>query len=89
MDGPAFPRSAGTIAGWKPMFASKARNHGSAIRECIDCDACVEACPVDATLAEDDVPAQWEVFTEINRVYFEQGHDAGEKMVQEFLTARA
>ncbi len=44
---------------------------------------------MDATLAEDDVPAQWEVFTEINRVYFEQGHDAGEKMVQEFLTARA
>ncbi len=57
--------------------------------ECIDCDACVEACPVDATLAEDDVPAQWEIFTEINRVYFEQGHDAGEKMVQDFLTARA
>ena len=25
--------------------------------ECIDCDACVEACPVDATMAEDDVPA--------------------------------
>ena len=56
--------------------------------ECIDCDACVEACPVDATLAEDDVPAQWEVFTEINKVYFEQGHDAGEKMLAEYLNAK-
>lgn len=56
--------------------------------ECIDCDACVEACPVDATMAEDDVPAQWEAFKEINRAYFEQGHEAGEKMVQEFLSSR-
>ena len=43
--------------------------------ECIDCDACVEACPVDATMAEDDAPEQWEIFKEINRVYFEDGHD--------------
>ena len=50
--------------------------------------ACVEACPVDATMAEDDVPAQWEAFKEINRAYFEQGHEAGEKMVQEFLSSR-
>ena len=56
--------------------------------ECIDCDACVEACPVDATLAEDDVPAQWEVFKEINKVYFEQGHDAGEKMLAEYIAAK-
>jgi ferredoxin len=56
--------------------------------ECIDCDACVEACPVDATMAEDDIPAQWEAFKEINRAYFEQGHEAGEKMVQEFLASR-
>jgi NAD-dependent dihydropyrimidine dehydrogenase PreA subunit len=57
--------------------------------ECIDCDACVEACPVDACMAEDDVPAQWEIFKEINRVYFEEGHEAGERMVQEYLTAKA
>ena len=57
--------------------------------ECIDCDACVEACPVDATMAEDDVPAQWEIFTEINRVYFEEGHAAGEKMVADYLAAKA
>ncbi|MEW6583079.1 MAG: ferredoxin family protein [Actinomycetota bacterium] len=57
--------------------------------ECIDCDACVEACPVDATMSEDDVPAQWEAFKEINRAYFEQGHDVGEQMVQEFLAAKS
>ena len=57
--------------------------------ECIDCDACVEACPVDATLAEDDVPAQWEIFKEINRAFFEQGSDVAEKMVQKYLAEKA
>ena len=55
---------------------------------CIDCDACVEACPVDACLAEDDVPAQWEAFKEINRVYFQEGHEAGEKAVADWLSAK-
>ncbi|MBI2683931.1 MAG: ferredoxin family protein [Actinobacteria bacterium] len=57
--------------------------------ECIDCDACVEACPVDATLSEDDVPAQWDAFKEINRAYFEQGLDAAEKMLRGYLDAKA
>ena len=57
--------------------------------ECIDCVACVEAFPVDATLAEDDVPEQWDRFNEINRVYFEDGHEAGEKMVAEYLERKA
>ena len=57
--------------------------------ECIDCDACVEACPVDATLAEDDVPDSQEIFKEINRVYFEEGHDAGEKMLAGYLASKA
>ena len=39
-------------------------------------------------MAEDDVPAQWDAFKEINRAYFEQGHEAGEKLVQEYLAAR-
>ena len=56
--------------------------------ECIDCDACVEACPVDATMSEDDVPAQWEIFREIDRVYFEAGHEAGEKMVADYLAQK-
>ena len=56
--------------------------------ECIDCGACEPACPVSAIFAEDDVPDDQEAFKEINRAYYEQGHEAGEKMVQEFLASR-
>jgi ferredoxin len=38
--------------------------------ECIDCDACVEACPVDAIFAQDQVPDEWQHFTELNAAYF-------------------
>ena len=38
--------------------------------ECIDCDACVEACPVDACYAEDQVPAQWGKYIQMNAAYF-------------------
>jgi NAD-dependent dihydropyrimidine dehydrogenase PreA subunit len=38
--------------------------------ECIDCDACVEACPVDACFAEDQLPAEWAHFAEINARYY-------------------
>ena len=41
--------------------------------ECIDCDACVEACPVDACFAEDQLPEEWEKYTQINADYFSQG----------------
>jgi NAD-dependent dihydropyrimidine dehydrogenase PreA subunit len=34
--------------------------------ECIDCDACVEVCPVDAIFADDQLPEVWEHFTKIN-----------------------
>ena len=34
--------------------------------ECIDCGACEPACPVTAIFAEDDVPGDKKVFTEIN-----------------------
>lgn len=33
---------------------------------CIDCDACVPACPVEAIYPEDEVPEKWERFTQIN-----------------------
>lgn len=33
---------------------------------CIDCDACVPECPVEAVFAEDKLPAEWSNFTEIN-----------------------
>jgi NAD-dependent dihydropyrimidine dehydrogenase PreA subunit len=41
--------------------------------ECIDCDACVEACPVDAIFAEDQVPPEWEGYIEINAAYYRNG----------------
>ena len=34
--------------------------------ECIDCEACVPACPVEAIFHEDDVPKEWEGFIELN-----------------------
>jgi ferredoxin len=33
---------------------------------CIDCDACVPECPVEAVFAEANVPAEWTEFTQIN-----------------------
>lgn len=38
--------------------------------ECIDCDACVTACPVDAIFATDQLPADWVAYAEINGAYF-------------------
>lgn len=35
--------------------------------ECIDCEACVPECPVEAIYYEADVPAQWNHFIELNR----------------------
>ncbi len=38
--------------------------------ECIDCDACVEACPVDACFAEDQLPDEWAKYIEVNSGYY-------------------
>jgi ferredoxin len=38
--------------------------------ECIDCDACVEACPVDAITPEDTVPPEWHEYIERNAAYY-------------------
>jgi ferredoxin len=34
--------------------------------ECIDCGACVPECPVEAIFEEDDTPAKWTDYIEIN-----------------------
>jgi len=34
--------------------------------ECIDCGACVPECPVEAIFEEDDVPAKWGEYIELN-----------------------
>ncbi len=39
--------------------------------ECIDCGACVPVCPVSAIFAEEDLPEEWDSFTERNAAYYE------------------
>ena len=34
--------------------------------DCIDCEACVPECPVEAIFAEANVPSQWESYTQMN-----------------------
>lgn len=34
--------------------------------ECIDCDACVAECPVEAIYPDDEVPLEWEHYIELN-----------------------
>ena len=33
---------------------------------CIDCDACVPECPVEAIFPEDKVPEEWQSYTALN-----------------------
>jgi NAD-dependent dihydropyrimidine dehydrogenase PreA subunit len=40
--------------------------------ECIDCDACVEACPFDATFPDDQLPSNWADYAERNRAFYAQ-----------------
>ena len=35
--------------------------------ECVDCDACRHECPVTAIFPEDEVPAVWHDYIELNR----------------------
>ena len=37
---------------------------------CIDCGACVSACPVEAIYADSDIPEKWTNFIQINADYF-------------------
>ena len=40
--------------------------------ECIDCGACEPECPVDAIYDEDDLPEEYEKYTEINANFFKE-----------------
>ena len=40
--------------------------------ECIDCGACVPACPVEAIFALDETPEKWKQFIPINADYFQK-----------------
>ena len=35
-----------------------------------DCGACVEACPVDACFAEDQLPEEWQRYSQVNAEYY-------------------
>jgi ferredoxin len=34
--------------------------------DCIDCDACIPECPVEAIFSNTNVPAQWTAFIQLN-----------------------
>jgi ferredoxin len=40
--------------------------------ECIDCGACVPACPVEAIFAMDEVPDQWQAYIEKNAQHYQK-----------------
>jgi ferredoxin len=52
--------------------------------ECIDCNVCVEACPVAAIYAEREVPSDQRRFAEVNALYF-RDRDAARALVNEFV----
>ena len=40
--------------------------------ECIDCGACVPACPVEAIYALDEVPEKWKDYIGQNQAYYKK-----------------
>ena len=40
--------------------------------ECIDCGACVPACPVEAIFALDETPDKWKNFIPVNSQFFQK-----------------
>ena len=43
--------------------------------DCIDCDACVPECPVEAIYPDDEVPEEWEHYIELNERLAEKWDD--------------
>jgi NAD-dependent dihydropyrimidine dehydrogenase PreA subunit len=50
--------------------------------ECIDCGACEPVCPVTAIFAEDDVPPDQAVYTEIDALWFKDPEAARAKVAE-------
>ena len=38
--------------------------------ECVDCGSCERACPTNAIFDENDLPAEWSIFRDINEEFF-------------------
>src|SRR4051794_2338398 len=51
--------------------------------ECIDCNACVPECPVEAIFPEDALPLEWEPFVRINYAY-SAGIEEVDRLVDEY-----
>lgn len=50
--------------------------------ECVDCGACEPVCPVEAIYYEDDIPAAWKQYGEVNSGFFvELGSPGGASKV--------
>jgi ferredoxin len=47
--------------------------------ECIDCEACVPECPVEAIFHEDNVPEEWKEYTQMNAEMAEKSEVITEK----------
>lgn len=45
--------------------------------DCIDCEACVPECPVEAIFAEANLPSQWSSFIQLNKERSEQLKGSG------------
>jgi NAD-dependent dihydropyrimidine dehydrogenase PreA subunit len=41
--------------------------------DCIDCGACEPVCPVGAIFRDDDLPAHWAHYKELNAAFFSRG----------------
>lgn len=47
--------------------------------ECIDCEACVPECPVEAIFHEDNLPEEWASYRDMNAEMAAQGQPITEK----------
>jgi len=47
--------------------------------ECIDCEACVPECPVEAIFHEDNLPVEWSSYTALNAEMAEKCEGITEK----------
>jgi ferredoxin len=50
--------------------------------DCIDCEACVPECPVEAIFAEANVPSQWANYTQLNAEHSAALKDSGGKITE-------
>jgi len=41
---------------------------------CIDCGLCVDECPVQAIFPQDDLPAEWTQYVQLNADWYKRGN---------------